>query len=85
MEGLNTYITATIIFVNSINHLKQEKYDKMRYCRKCGWSLEYVPRSFQEQIKELIEGQSRTGYWKCYNCGSITKCKKTNRGDIIDK
>jgi len=33
--------------------------------------MEYRPRSFQEQIKEIIGKQSKRGYWKCPNCGSI--------------
>lgn len=38
-------------------------------CKKCGWELEYVPRSFQEQVIEIIEGQKRKGYLLCHNCG----------------
>jgi len=38
-------------------------------CKKCGWMLEYVPRSFREQIEESIGGQKRKGYWRCPNCG----------------
>jgi ribosomal protein L34E len=41
----------------------------MKYCKKCGWMLEYIPRSFQEQIKEVIDGQERKGYWRCPSCG----------------
>ena len=37
--------------------------------------MEYRPRSFQEQIKEVIEGQNKRGYWMCPNCGSIKKSK----------
>ena len=40
----------------------------MKYCKKCGWMLEYRPRSFQEQIKEVIGGQKKKGYWICPNC-----------------
>jgi hypothetical protein len=28
-------------------------------CKKCGWMLEYIPRSFQEQIREIIREQER--------------------------
>jgi rubredoxin len=38
-------------------------------CEKCGWELIYIPRSFQEQIKEIIREQRRTGYWMCPDCG----------------
>jgi len=34
MESSNTYITATIISVNYINHLSQEKDDKMNGNKK---------------------------------------------------
>ena len=37
-------------------------------CKKCGWELEYIPRSFQEQIREIIGEQDRKGYWRCPNC-----------------
>ena len=49
-------------------------------CKKCGWMLEYIPRSFQEQIKEVIAGQERKGYWRCPNCGF----KKVRIGDMND-
>ena len=45
----------------------------MKYCMKCGWIMEYIPRSFQEQIKEHIEEQKKQGYWICPNCGTIKK------------
>ena len=45
----------------------------MRYCDKCGWMLVYIPRSFQEHIKEIIGEQDRTGFWKCVNCNVIKK------------
>jgi ribosomal protein L34E len=32
-------------------------------CKKCGWELEYIPRSFREQIKEIIEERDRKGYY----------------------
>jgi len=38
-------------------------------CIKCGWELEYIPRSFREQIEEIIGGKVKRGYWKCLNCG----------------
>jgi hypothetical protein len=28
-------------------------------CEKCGWEMDYRPRSFQEQLKEIIEGQDK--------------------------
>jgi hypothetical protein len=53
------------------------KYDKMK-CKICGWELEYVPRSFRDQIQEIIGEQKRKGYWRCLNCGF----KKRRIGDI---
>ena len=50
----------------------------MKYCKKCGWMLEYRPRSFREQIEEIIGSKVKRGYWKCPNCGSI-------KGRIGDK
>jgi rubredoxin len=50
-------------------------------CKECGWMLEYIPRSFREQIEESIGGKKRKGYWKCPNCGF----KKRRIGDIDDK
>ena len=44
------------------------KRDKMK-CKKCGWELEYIPRSFREQIEEIISGKIKRGYWECPNCG----------------
>ena len=52
----------------------------MKYCKKCGWVLKYVPRSFREQIEESIRGQKRKGYWRCPNCGSIKNSKNTKEG-----
>ena len=43
----------------------------MKYCKKCGWIMEYRPRSFQEHIKEIIGEQNKRGHWECPNCGSI--------------
>ena len=43
----------------------------MKYCKKCGWKMEYIPRSFQEYIKETIGEQNKRGYWEYPNCGSI--------------
>ena len=37
-------------------------------CKKCGWELVYIPRSFREQIEEIIGGKVKRGYWKCPNC-----------------
>ena len=47
-------------------------------CKKCGWELEYIPRSFQEQIREIRGGQKRKGYWRCPNCSF----RKARIGDI---
>ncbi len=60
-----------------MNKQARNKRDKM-ICKKCGWVLEYVPRSFREQIEESIGGQKRKGYWRCPNCGF----KKGRIGDI---
>jgi hypothetical protein len=38
--------------------------------------MEYIPSSFQEHIKELIENKFEKGYWECPNCGMIIKPKK---------
>ena len=43
----------------------------MKYCKKCGWMMEYTPRSFQEHIKEIIGEQKKKGSWICPNCGAI--------------
>ena len=51
----------------------------MKYCRKCGWMMEYRPRSFQEHIKEIIGEQNKRGYWKCSNCGFIKNSKNTKK------
>ena len=50
-------------------------------CNKCGWELEYIPRSFREQINEIIGGKVKRGYWKCPNCGF----KKNKSGEINGK
>jgi len=47
-------------------------------CKKCGWMLEYIPRSFREQIEEITGGKVKRGYWKCPNCGF----KKSKSRDI---
>ena len=52
----------------------------MEYCKKCGWMMEYRPRSFQEHIKEIIREQNQRGYWKCPNCGFIKNSKNTKNG-----
>lgn len=49
----------------------------MKYCKKCGWVLEYIPRSYQEYIRETLGEQKKRGYWKCNKCGNITRSKKT--------
>ena len=51
----------------------------MKYCKKCGWVLEYRPRSFQEQISEIIGKQKERGYWKCPNCDSTNNSKDIKR------
>jgi len=53
----------------------------MKYCKKCGWMLEYRPRSFREQIEEIIGNKIKRGYWKCPNCGF----KKVRIGDMNDR
>ena len=50
-------------------------------CNKCGWELEYIPRSFREQIEEIIGGKVERGFWECPNCGF----KKSKSGDINGK
>jgi hypothetical protein len=44
---------------------------KMKYCKKCGWKLEYIPYSFIEQIKEIKGEGERRGIWKCPKCDKI--------------
>ena len=60
-----------------MNKQAGNKRDKMK-CKKCGWKLEYIPRSFREQIEEIIGGKAKRGYWMCPNCGF----KKARLGDI---
>ena len=60
-----------------MNKQARNKRDKMK-CKKCGWELEYIPRSFQEQTREIIGEQDRKGYWMCPNCGF----KKGRIGDM---
>jgi len=60
-----------------VNEQAGNKRDKM-ICKKWGWMLEYIPRSFREQIEEIIGEQKRKGYWRCPNCGF----KKGQIGDI---
>jgi len=45
-------------------------------CNKCGWELEYIPRSFREQIEEIIGNKVKRGYWRCPNCGFKKHSKK---------
>ena len=47
-------------------------------CKECGWEMDYRARSFQEQIREIIEERDKKGYWMCPNCGF----KKGRIGDI---
>jgi len=49
-------------------------------CKKCGWMLEYIPRSFQEQIEENIGGQKKKGYWRCPNCNFKISSKNLKAG-----
>jgi rubredoxin len=49
---------------------------KMKYCKKCGWILEYRPRSYQEHIMEILGKQKKSGYWECPKCGSIKKLRE---------
>jgi len=58
---------------NSSANTKKEKKIKIRYCKNCGWKMEYRPRSFQEYMKEIIGEESKRGYWECPNCKSIKK------------
>jgi Zn ribbon nucleic-acid-binding protein len=51
----------------------------MKYCKKCGWKMDYRPRSFQEQIREIIGEQVKKGFWKCPNCGFIIKGKNAKK------
>ncbi len=60
-----------------MNKKVRKKRDKMK-CKKCGWELEYIPRSFREQIEEIIGDKVKRGYWECPNCGF----KKGRIGDI---
>ena len=48
----------------------------MKYCKKCGWKMEYIPRAFREYINEIIGKQDKSGYWECPNCGSIKRPRK---------
>ena len=48
----------------------------MKYCKKCGWKMEYIPRSYREHINEIIGGQNKRGYWECPNCGSIKRFRR---------
>ena len=41
--------------------------------------MEYIPRSFQEYIQEIIGEQNKKGYWKCPNCGSIKNGKNIKK------
>ena len=53
---------------------KQERESiNMNYCKKCGWIMEYIPRSYLEYIQEIIGKKDKRGYWKCPNCGFIKK------------
>ena len=47
-------------------------------CKECGWEMDYRARSFQEQIREIIEERDKKGYWMCPNCNF----KKGRIGDI---
>jgi hypothetical protein len=41
--------------------------------------LEYIPRSFREQIEESIGGQKRRGFWRCPNCSFKISCEDLKR------
>jgi len=43
------------------------------YCKKCGWIMEYIPRSYREHIEEIIGRKNKRGYWRCPKCGIIKK------------
>lgn len=60
-----------------MNKQAGNKRDKMK-CKKCGWEMDYRARSFQEQIREIIEERDKKGYWMCPTCGF----KKGRIGDI---
>ena len=45
----------------------------MEYCKKCGWMMEYGPRSFREHTNEIIGKQNKRGHWECPNCSYIKK------------
>ena len=51
----------------------------VKYCKKCGWKLDYQPRSFQEQIREIMGKQNKRGYWRCPNCDVIKNTKNEKR------
>jgi len=46
------------------------------YCNKCGWIMEYIPRSYREYIEEIIGKKPKKGYLRCPNCGTIKKTIK---------
>ena len=52
----------------------------MEYCKKCGWIMEYKPRSFREQIREIIGKQDKRGYWERPNCGSRKNRRNRKKG-----
>ena len=41
--------------------------------------MEYKPRSFQEQISEIIGKQKKRGYWECLNCEIIEHSENVER------
>ena len=52
----------------------------MKYCKKCGWIMQYKPRSHQEHIKEIIGKQNKRGFWECPKCGLVISENKKKRG-----
>ena len=54
MDDLNSYITATIIFVNPIRHLRQEKDDKMNGDKKFKEIYDKYGGSYGELIEEHL-------------------------------
>ena len=47
----------------------------VKKCEKCGWFMDYIPRSYREYINEILGNKNKRGYWECPNCGSIKKIK----------
>jgi hypothetical protein len=54
MDDLNSYITATISFVDSIRHLLQKKYDIMNGNKKFKEIYDKFDGSYDELIEEHL-------------------------------